>query len=346
MLAKLVKALIPNSIIERLVAILEHRVKEDITREWFESTVIPIHQQAEARASNFDENMRQVLGQSIAACIVPLEQRLHRMEVAQSKLEQSVARLQLASFELQKKMMEVNTPQASFAHDQSQSGLLLRSHEYCALQEIYHAKFSESDSGYRARIFSYVEGSKCILDVGCGSGDFLSEVKNSFPSADLKGIDCDPLMVDKAVSRGIDCELGDAATVLSSYDNESFDTIFMIHLVEHVDNRTLRAMIDQSFRALRHGGRLCIETPNTQSLYTMTHYYYIDPTHQPPRHPSILKFTMEQSGFKSTSLEFLSAPPMETCISGTSDDVNEQVTEKLDNILFSAGNNILLVATK
>ena len=320
MLAKLANALIPNSIITRLVAILESRVKADFSKEWFESTVITIHQQAEAREA--------------------------RIEAAHNKLEQSAARLKLASVELQKKMMEVNTPQANFAHDQSQSGVLLQGDEYCALQEMHHAKFSESDPDYRARIFNYIEGSKRILDVGCGSGDFLFEVKNAIPSADLKGIDCDPTMVDQALSKGIDCDLGDAATVLSSYGNESIDAIFMIHLVEHLDNRTLRAMIDQSFRVLSPGGRLLIETPNTQSIYTMTHYYYIDPTHQPPRHPSLLKFVMEQSGFKSTSLEFLSAPAKATRITGTPDDPNPQLTKKLDDIIFSAGSNILLAATK
>jgi SAM-dependent methyltransferase len=52
-----------------------------------------------------------------------------------------------------------------------------------------------------------------LLDVGCGRGAFLEQVKNKFPSTSIFGIDLSPLMVKKTKDRGINAESIDICEV-------------------------------------------------------------------------------------------------------------------------------------
>jgi len=42
-----------------------------------------------------------------------------------------------------------------------------------------------------------------LLDVGCGSGDFLVSLRSAFPGMDCTGIDLSPVMVESAKKRGV-----------------------------------------------------------------------------------------------------------------------------------------------
>ncbi|HIQ45993.1 MAG TPA: class I SAM-dependent methyltransferase, partial [Sulfurovum sp.] len=43
-----------------------------------------------------------------------------------------------------------------------------------------------------------------LLDVGCGSGDFLQQMQQALDIPSVKGIDLSPLMVEKTVQKGYD----------------------------------------------------------------------------------------------------------------------------------------------
>jgi len=45
-----------------------------------------------------------------------------------------------------------------------------------------------------------------LLDVGCGRGEFLRQVKNFFPKVEVMGIDLSPLMVKTTQSKGIEAQ--------------------------------------------------------------------------------------------------------------------------------------------
>ncbi len=61
-----------------------------------------------------------------------------------------------------------------------------------------------------------------ILDVGCGSGDFLLQVKRTFAPQKLLGVDLSPVMVEESIKQGIPakvidlCELDDAFDVITA----------------------------------------------------------------------------------------------------------------------------------
>jgi len=57
-----------------------------------------------------------------------------------------------------------------------------------------------------------------LLDVGCGSGDFLRQMQNALDIPKVKGIDLSPLMVAQTAEQGIDAECIDLCSLNGTYD--------------------------------------------------------------------------------------------------------------------------------
>lgn len=66
----------------------------------------------------------------------------------------------------------------------------------------------------------FIETASCqsLLDVGCGSGAFLSGLKNKGRLQRVKGIDLSPLMVQQTQARGIDAESIDLCDLEGKFD--------------------------------------------------------------------------------------------------------------------------------
>ncbi|MCO4845998.1 MAG: class I SAM-dependent methyltransferase [Sulfurovum sp.] len=57
-----------------------------------------------------------------------------------------------------------------------------------------------------------------LLDVGCGSGDFLRQMQGALEIPQVKGIDLSPLMVSKTLEQGYDAECIDLCDLKGHYD--------------------------------------------------------------------------------------------------------------------------------
>ena len=57
-----------------------------------------------------------------------------------------------------------------------------------------------------------------LLDVGCGSGDFIQQMQGALGIPEAKGIDLSPLMVARSCEKGIDAECINLCTLDDSYD--------------------------------------------------------------------------------------------------------------------------------
>jgi len=57
-----------------------------------------------------------------------------------------------------------------------------------------------------------------LLDVGCGSGDFLRQMKGALDIPKVKGIDLSPLMVSKTQGQGLDASCIDVCALEGKYD--------------------------------------------------------------------------------------------------------------------------------
>ena len=99
-----------------------------------------------------------------------------------------------------------------------------------------------------------------LLDIGCGVGDFLLQVKKL--GWEVMGIEPSEQAANIAQSR-----LGFTPLKPTDYEkfpDQSFDVITMWHVLEHVDD--LKSQTKELKRLLRPGGRLVIALPNYQSF--------------------------------------------------------------------------------
>ena len=106
-----------------------------------------------------------------------------------------------------------------------------------------------------------------LLDIGCGVGDFLLQVKHNGwtvagiePSDDAKNI-----AQQRLGFRPMD------PSESANLEDGSFDVITLWHVLEHIDD--LKSQISELSRLLKPGGRLVIALPNFQSFDSQ---YYKD----------------------------------------------------------------------
>lgn len=139
-----------------------------------------------------------------------------------------------------------------------------------------------------------------ILDAGSGRGEFLELLKAEGIAS--YGVEVNEEMLD--LCRGLELPVvrEEITEHLEKVPEGSLGGIFASHLVEHLEPPSLLKFINLSFRALRSGGVLLVETLNPASLFSYS-AYFMDSTHRFPVHPNSLKFYMEQSGF--TDFDFV-----------------------------------------
>jgi SAM-dependent methyltransferase len=98
-----------------------------------------------------------------------------------------------------------------------------------------------------------------VLDYGCGSGRFFSNIRGLGYA--LYGVEYDPHLLDAFARDGIQVE--DAATIRDDRWHEEFDYITLAHVLEHVPDP--RALLRRLFGWLKPGGGLYIELPNAEA---------------------------------------------------------------------------------
>ena len=144
-------------------------------------------------------------------------------------------------------------------------------------------------------------GNRRVLDVGCGSGAFLSLAQQM--GWNCFGVEVDPVAANVARAHGANI-LGDQVEALDhSYDG-FFDAVTLSHVIEHVfdPTHTLR----ECLRVLRPGGCLWIETPNLDSLgyasYRKFWRGFDTPRHLVLFNHQSLQFTIGEAGFTNTRI--------------------------------------------
>ncbi len=148
-----------------------------------------------------------------------------------------------------------------------------------------------------------------VLDIGCGRGEFLELLRERFIEA--SGIDTNADMVEACRRNGLNVSQADAISYLSGLVDNSLGSIFMAQLVEHLKPRQIVRIIELAQRKLRSGGVLMIETLNPLCLIAIANQFNLDPTHDRPVHPELLRFICESNGFTEVTVQFLTPVPDE-----------------------------------
>ncbi len=112
----------------------------------------------------------------------------------------------------------------------------------------------------RWRVFApFVSGGR-LLDVGCGSGDFLRWMQTR-PGWQAFGVERNPGISSVSVHHGTKITLGDANTL--PFPDKSFEVVMLWTVLEHVEDPL--SGLRECVRVLRRGGMLVVRTVTTDS---------------------------------------------------------------------------------
>lgn len=169
--------------------------------------------------------------------------------------------------------------------------------------EFYHA-LGQSPKYYSAWKWEFdwvrlrLTASAEVLDVGCGSGDFLAAIAPGVRRA--VGLDWSPAAIALSRARGLDAREGDLARYAAEFAG-GFDVVCAFHVLEHLPDpagflRSLR-------QCLRPGGSLYLSVPNRMRSGRAP----LEPLDCPPHHltrwsPESLSAVAGRSGLLPTEV--------------------------------------------
>ncbi|MEM7222071.1 MAG: class I SAM-dependent methyltransferase [Pseudomonadota bacterium] len=109
-------------------------------------------------------------------------------------------------------------------------------------------------------------GARDHLDIGCGPGTFIATLEGGIRS---RGIDIAQPQIDFARSHyaGGERSFEVAGDLPLPYEDDSFDAITIIELIEHLPAEQNQALIAEALRVLRPDGKLLVSTPNYGSCW-------------------------------------------------------------------------------
>jgi 2-polyprenyl-3-methyl-5-hydroxy-6-metoxy-1,4-benzoquinol methylase len=144
-----------------------------------------------------------------------------------------------------------------------------------------------------------------LLDVGCGSGDWLLLMREL--GWQVEGIDFDERALEVARKSGLQVRCGSLEE--QSFPSASFDAVILNHVIEHLPDPIGNLL--ECARLLRPGGKLVVCTPNGSSL---GHRLFKGKWRglEPPRHLHVfseqsMHRLLERAGFREISFRPLIA---------------------------------------
>jgi 2-polyprenyl-3-methyl-5-hydroxy-6-metoxy-1,4-benzoquinol methylase len=111
------------------------------------------------------------------------------------------------------------------------------------------------------------------------------------------GIDIDTKCVAAAHAKGLQVEHALAERYLVEKQN-TFDGVFLGHIIEHMTGIEATCLLYHCYRALRPGGVLILLTPNFQHFEVASWIFWLDITHQRPYPLQLLEHIFKVLGLK------------------------------------------------
>jgi SAM-dependent methyltransferase len=135
------------------------------------------------------------------------------------------------------------------------------------------------------KIFSNFPGSDTVVDLGCGTGEFLHYCR--MRKRRVFGVDSNEALVLKNRAAGFDVALDDVCE-LHSLRNQQFRYAVCDNLLEHLEMSEIRRFFLRAAELLIGGGVLVCIVPGSKG-------FQMDPTHKTYVSQKLLKDTFESS---------------------------------------------------
>ncbi|MDF5707686.1 MAG: methyltransferase domain-containing protein [Nostoc sp. S4] len=109
-----------------------------------------------------------------------------------------------------------------------------------------------------------------ILDLGCGTGSTTLMLKQTFPEAEVIGLDFSPYMLVRAEHKsraaGLDIVWRHGNAEKTGFSDASFDLVTASLLFHEIPDAVSLAILRESFRLLVAGGQVLIQDGNQKTL--------------------------------------------------------------------------------
>jgi ubiquinone/menaquinone biosynthesis C-methylase UbiE len=149
-----------------------------------------------------------------------------------------------------------------------------------------------------------LNGNSCVLDVGCGSGKFLGEIKNIF-GCKVYGVDISE-EATKTAKNDYSVEVFTGVVTAAPFPPDYFDVITAWQYLEHVHNPM--ESLQMFYRLLKPDGLCAISTPNFDSFNAKIfkdRWFGLEcPRHLCIYTPETIDKLLQKTGFSVTGINY------------------------------------------
>lgn len=170
-------------------------------------------------------------------------------------------------------------------------------------EHAYHLVRSFSLNRKLALIDAYALSEKKLLDIGCGTGDFLAAAKKRH----WNGFGIEPNEEARAIANKKTQHSVFDTNKLLEFDSQTFDVITLWHVLEHLPN--LEEQIFVFKKLLKPNGTLIVAVPNYKS-YDAQYYKAYWAAYDVPRHLWHFDKISISKLFQNISMEVIKTKPM------------------------------------
>ncbi|WP_136482804.1 class I SAM-dependent methyltransferase [Cognatitamlana onchidii] len=170
-------------------------------------------------------------------------------------------------------------------------------------EKVYHLVRSFSLKSKLSLINNFAGEKKTLLDVGCGTGDFLHKAQNNGWS--ISGVE--PNDEARAIANSKTHKAVYNIEQLLQFENNSFDVITLWHVLEHLPN--LNEQLAVFKKLLKTNGTLVIAVPNYRS-FDAGYYKSFWAAFDVPRHLWHFNRKSVSKLFNSIEMEVIKVKPM------------------------------------
>lgn len=149
----------------------------------------------------------------------------------------------------------------------------------------------------------YFEQCQSVVDLGCGRGEFLEVLREHGVGA--VGVDSYGKSIEYCRMKGLQASEGDAIQFLCNQKENSIDGIFAAQLIEHIPAGKILELCRESYRVMKPGSYIVLETPNPMCLSVYMNSFYLDPSHKNPVHPHLMEYFMQECGFRNVQVVYV-----------------------------------------
>jgi SAM-dependent methyltransferase len=145
-------------------------------------------------------------------------------------------------------------------------------------------------------ILNYVKKGESLIDIGCGTGEFIIQLKDRFGS--LVGVDTSPDAIEFIKKRiGKDHKILLQCGTLDSFHfpAEHFNVCLCLDVLEHI--KDLSPLLQEIYRVLKPGAELIVTVPNWYDMI-ISGVFKKDPFHVNTMTPWGWMNRLRKAGFK------------------------------------------------